>query len=112
MVSKILEKNDFAELKLGDTAMDFYQVDSAVMYDFEATCGRYDARFVSRRLLRDGVIVITFERPSASKGNVPELSEFTASEINFYEYDTMDEPVKISSYWTIHKKYKDIQLPE
>lgn len=90
-VNTPLSSKSFKSIKVGDTAEDVYKIDKGVLYDYTYPSSS-TKKFLSYRLLKDGIMIITFEQDTSSKlqSSLPDrekLKCFKVSEIAFYPYD-------------------------
>lgn len=96
-VDALLSSTDLKSLKVGDNAYDIYKIDKSISLD--ALYGsNYDPNeepelgFTSYRLLKDGIMVIEFERDEIPLSNEETdknlfLKHYTVSEMTFYPYN-------------------------
>lgn len=105
-VSDTLTKDDFSEVKVGDSAEAIYQIDHAVYYDLQ----RYFEPATDKksyRLLKDGMMIIDFDVPESGIQSEDDLSKCIVTNITFVDYD---EKTVIDRNAVVRPGYKNIKL--
>ena len=90
----ILSVRDYADVCEGDSADKIFALDETVVYDnsenesYFANSDEKSVFFKTYRPLKEGIMVIRCDAPAENGQKPTELSKYTITEIDFYEYGT------------------------